>query len=195
MLRTIPGFRKRFYCTFEQKSYLKLTIKALDRREPSEVAAKQTESTTTQNTVFINKQKVAVKWSPDNRFPLSSSPCYTLWYFIVDNARLQSSQLLAEQWKIKLKWALNWLDLCLRFLFPFHMLKQQRVGREWTTFRGIFYWDNSLLFGAEKICWLSIGILKIETILYISISTRVTNIFKNFQFYFSFFCYFNLSNA
>lgn len=33
--------------------------------------------------------------------------------------RLRSSQLLAEQWKIKLKWALNWLWLVSSFFIPF----------------------------------------------------------------------------
>lgn len=66
--------------------------------------------------LFINKPKkirAAVKRDPDNRFPFSSSlPPALVWYFIVDNARgLQSRQLLAEQWKIKLKWALDWLWL------------------------------------------------------------------------------------
>lgn len=54
------------------------------------IAAEQTKRIKHKNCFFINKQKTAVKSSPDNRFPFSSSPLL-VWYFIVDSATPKQS--------------------------------------------------------------------------------------------------------
>ena len=89
-------------------------------------------------------------------------PC-TFWFFVVDNARdSKASQLLAEQWKIKLKWALNWLWLVSSFFISLLRLHVWTMAtKKWSFFlfrRILRLWWNEKCW--RNICWLVIGNLQ-----------------------------------
>lgn len=123
------------------------------RKEPGLRRNKRKKELQQQRNCFllINKKLQLSGASPDNRFLLASlSPArFAVWYFVVDNATLRSSQLLAEQWKIKLKWALDWLWLVSSLFYSlFTCLCTMRIwkkGREVKSYRWILYWDDSIV--------------------------------------------------